>query len=401
MGPNATDEYTSAPTTQRDDRVTAEIDAVLAQLERWGAERAWIGPDPYEGLNTPLGRWAPGVRGRQAVVQAYKRLPTSPPWPLRAPPKPNSKTLALALSAYASTYGRELPSAERFLSLLPAQLDRLNLLPESGGWGYHFDLQTRHLLYFGEAPNVIATTFVVGSLIDAFRATGDQVLADRAIAARRGLLTFLSPKSDTRRYFMYVADGSRLIHNANVLACGTLARLHELQPDPAAEELALECLRSTTDAQQAGGHWPYGESSNLRWQDNFHTAYVLQGLFETSRVFAAGTESLERGLRAWRTDFFGPDGEAFYYPDRRFPLEAHSYASAIDLLCATGTASDIQFADRVASAAIRQLWLPREGRFAYRRTKLGLNQRLFVRWTNAPMFRALCALASKAFDAPP
>ena len=36
---------------------------VLAHLERWGAARDWIGPDPYEGLNSPLGRLARTRRG--------------------------------------------------------------------------------------------------------------------------------------------------------------------------------------------------------------------------------------------------------------------------------------------------------------------------------------------------
>ena len=248
---------------------------------------------------------------------------------------------------------------------------------------------------------MIATTFVIGSLIDAYRATGEQALAERALAARQGLLTFLSPAPGrgNSRYFMYVASGSRLIHNANALACGTLARLHELDPDQGAEEVARESLEATLVAQEDDGHWPYGVGSDLRWRDNFHTAYVLQGLLETSRVFDTGGESLDRGLATWRRDFFGDRGDALYFPNRAFPLEAHSYASAIDLLCSTGTPSDLRFAGRVASAAIRELWLPQQGRFAYRRTRAGLNRREFVRWTNAPMFRALCALASKSDDA--
>jgi hypothetical protein len=49
-----------------------DIAAVLDRLEHWGREREWVGPDPYEGLNSPLGRLMRGKRPRQAVIQAYK-----------------------------------------------------------------------------------------------------------------------------------------------------------------------------------------------------------------------------------------------------------------------------------------------------------------------------------------
>src|SRR5919108_3325647 len=96
---------------------------VLTRLERWGAARSWIGPDPYEGLNSPLGRLAPSRRSRQAVTQLYKRLPFTPPWPLRAPPRSNAKALALVLSGYATAPGRRLPGAEEYLVRIPRELE--------------------------------------------------------------------------------------------------------------------------------------------------------------------------------------------------------------------------------------------------------------------------------------
>jgi hypothetical protein len=48
----------------------------------------------------------------------------------------------------------------------------------------------------------------------------------------------------------------------------------------------------------------------------------------------------------------------------------------------------------IADKAIRELWMANEGRFAFRLTARGLNRREFMRWTNAPMFRALARLES-------
>lgn len=381
--------------------MAVDVVSVLERLERWGAERRWIGPDPYEGLSTFAGRIARSRRSRQAVVQLYRRLPLPPPWPLRARPTPNSKALALALAGYATPAGRRLPGADEFLSTLPGELRRLNLVGAGAAWGYPFDAQTRHLFFGQTTPNAVATCFVAGALLDASDAIGDPALAGFALAARPFLLSLRHEAPGHGPFFAYVSGGSELIHNANLLVCGALARLHAVEPDEEAETRTIAAVETTLRAQGEDGLWPYGEASNLRWADNFHTAYVLEGLHRVRSTFGVGGEELERGLVAWRDRFFEPHGWVRYYADRRFPLDAHCCASAIDLLCllaadpSRAEAGELAGqANRVAEVAIRELWLPESGRFGYRRVPRGINRREFMRWTNAPMFRALARLAS-------
>jgi hypothetical protein len=379
--------------------------AVLARLERWGVARAWIGPDPYEGLSSPLGRLAPSRRSRQAVTQLYKRLPFAPRWPLRAPQRANAKALALVLSGYATRAGRRLPGAEEHLGRIPRELERLNLVQEGAGWGYPFEVQTRNIRYLRTTPNAIATCFVVGALVDAHRAMGDEPTRGQALAARPFLLSLLRESPEHGPYFGYIPAEAPLVHNANMLVCGTLARLHELEPDEAARP-AIEAATGTTLAlARDDGLWPYGELPNFRWVDNFHTAYTLEGLAHVSSLFGIGTEALARGASAWRKGFIEPDGWARYYPDRRFPLETHCCASAIDLvltLKSKGAEPDWgDLAFSIADTAIRELWISDDDRFAFRRTAWCLNRREFMRWTNAPMFRALGRLVDRYSRAAP
>jgi polysaccharide biosynthesis protein VpsJ len=373
------------------------LHAVLERLEDWGARRKWIGPDPYEGLNSSLGRIVPGRRARQAVTQLYKRLPVSPPWPLKAKQMPNAKALALVLTGYSTPAGRRLRHADEFLTTLPSSLERMNLLSDGAGWGYHFNVVTRKISYHTSTPNAIATCFVVNALLDAHEVTGNDYSARLALAARPFLLS-LRMKSNHNPYFAYVAEGSPLIHNANLLVCGALARLHRLEPDSAASTAVDEATATTVSLQRDDGLWPYGEEPGYGWIDNFHTAYTLDGLSQVSSTFGAGGDALERGLRRWRERFLEPDAWARYYPDRHFPLETHCCASAIDLLCGTVEVprdlEGLPLADRIARLAIRELWVADLGRFAFRRTRMGLNRREFMRWTNAPMFRALATLCS-------
>jgi hypothetical protein len=371
------------------------FDKVVIDLERWGAARGWIGPDPYEGLNAPVARIARTHRTKQAVIQAYKRLPLPPPWPLRPRMHANAKALALALGGYATSEGERLPGAEEHLASLPRRLTEMNLLDEGAAWGYHFDVATRNMGYDSQTPNAIATCFVIDGLCDAYRRTGEHSHADVALAARPFLMSLLS-RCDHGPYFGYLPERDvPLVHNANLLVCGALARLNAIDPDPPAEAAVRDAAATTLSLQRDDGMWPYGEAANYAWVDNFHTAYVLDGVWRVRQEFGVGEAELERGLAAWRSAFFDSSGWARYDPARRYPLETHCAASAIDLLSLVATSpADLELAGSIAACAIRELWLEKEGRFAFRRTRLGLNKREFMRWTNAPMFRALSRFMS-------
>ena len=358
------------------------VDDVLIALARWGAERDWLGADPYEGLNTPLARLARTPKLRQAVIQAYRRAPVDPPPPLRARPRRNAKTVALVLSGYAA--GRELPERERQIA---AGVYHLTQLRRGGGWGYHFDFQSRWGSYGGDVPNAIATCFAVDALLDA----GEPELALRA---RRYLGHDLWRAEG--RYFGYHGAGAVLIHNASALVCGALARLHEIEPDEEVAERVVAAARTTADLQRRDGSWPYGESPALGWVDNFHTGYTLEGLHQVARVLGAGDDVVQRGYDYWTRELFDGEDRARARSDRTYPLETHSYATAIDTLVVLRDrfAGALPLAERVAAAAIRDLWLPDRGHFAFERRPRWINRRAFVRWTNAPMFRALARLSA-------
>jgi hypothetical protein len=264
------------------------------------------------------------------------------------------------------------------------------------GWSYPFDAQTRHLFFAATTPNAVATTFVASALLDLHEHEDDPEALGLALESRPLLCSLVRRDRPGGPYFAYVPGGSEVIHNANVLVCGALARMHEHAPDDRAAELAGEALETTIAAQDNLGLWAYGDAANLKWADNFHTAYILEGLVATARAFGVGEPALRAGLPAWRESFF-ESADARLYADSPYPLEAHSYASAIDLCVAAAPLKPelIEFAERVAGRAIERLWLDREGRFAYRVTRLGTNRREFMRWTNAPMFRALARLVSE------
>jgi hypothetical protein len=368
------------PTASRD------LPGVLDELERWGAERDWLGADPYEGMNAPLARIARTRKMRQAVTQAYRRFPVTPPPPLHAKPRRNAKAVALVLSGYAA---HDFPGGAEQRARCVEQLRTLNMRSApAAAWGYHFDFQSRWGRYGAGDPNAIATCFAVGALIDA----GEPELA---LAARPFLADDLWQDEDIGPYFGYVGHGAVLIHNANAMICGALARLHEIEPDDEIAGRVRRATATTAGFQRSDGSWPYGEGRSLGWVDNFHTGYTLEGLYEVERVLGGGSEAIARGYEYWNRELFTPDGRARARNDRLYPLEAHSFATAIDTLVVLRERfpDAVERATRIADAAVRELWLPRRRYFAFERWARWTNRRAFVRWTNAPMFRALARLA--------
>jgi len=334
----------------------------------------------------------------QAAIQLYRRLPVPPPWPLRATARPNAKVTGLVLSAYCLPASPPLEDAERWRRRLTERLISLRLA-ENGAWGYHFDVQTRHLFYPATSANAISTCFAIRGLLDGYESGVLPRGAELAAGAKPFLASLWTRHPEFGPYFAYVASGSELIHNANLMVAGTLARLLAHDPDPALELRVHAAVETSARLRRSDGLWPYGERSDLGWRDNFHTAYALEGL---TRVQVRSEELgslLEEATASWLDAFFDSSGAARYHPDRDHPIDAHSAASAIDALCVLAAARPdpstlLDKATQIAERAVDLLWLPQKGRFANQVNARFTNRREFMRWTNAPMFEALARLLS-------
>ena len=131
-------------------------------LERWGSERQWRGPDPYDALNASR---LPRVARRsplalRVVTQAVKRSPMNLRPLLGIPNGLSAATLAHVISAYARNGFLDPQEARVRLRECVAALAALRCatFPEPC-WGYHFDVQTRVFFYPRTSPNTIATAF--------------------------------------------------------------------------------------------------------------------------------------------------------------------------------------------------------------------------------------------------
>jgi len=338
--------------------------------------------------------------GARVVTQAVKRSPVALQPLLRVPPGADPYTLGHALLAAARLRGRGGDAVPVLSDSVQGLLRRLrDRAVEDGAataWGYHFPVHTRFFSYGPPIPNVIVTAFVAKGLAAVTRA-GLADCVDELRGCAAFILSGLPRTVDAGgQCFGYVPGERAVVHNANLLAALVLCDAAELCGEPQWVDEALAAARFTATRQAGDGSWPYSEESYGRWVDGFHTGFVLEGLARVVRATgdAALQASLDRGLRFYVAQLFGPDGEPKYYPHRAYPLDALSAAQGVETL-------HVALGGSAATAVPGQIeWILRhivrpDGRVAYQVHRGWTDWREFPRWSSAPLMSALAGVAAR------
>ncbi|MDQ3866668.1 MAG: hypothetical protein M3304_07540 [Actinomycetota bacterium] len=379
--------------------ISADVADAARGLARWGEERGWRGPDPYEGLNAVrcIGPLVRRPFGRRLITQLVKRSPLDLRPILGIAPRHNPAALAAVVSSYARDgFLFDEERAER-LERAVALLDRLRLSGyEEPCWGYPFDVQTRVFFYPVGAPNSIATAFAGQALLDAYEATGKEELLERAAGAGEFFLRRVPQTEDgDGAYFGYLVGDRTPIHNANLLVCGLLARLARHVGREDLHEAAERGVLYTVGRQRPDGSWPYGERPGLGWVDGYHTGYVLEALMvcRDARIAAAGGMELAIGLEFYARRLFLADGTPKFTDRSVFPIDSQCAAQGIQTF-ALASAADPRYLELGRAIFLysrRRLWRP-DGALVHQRGRLWTNRTPHVRWGAAPMLLALVHL---------
>jgi hypothetical protein len=143
------------------------------------------------------------------------------------------------------------------------------------------------------------------------------------------------------------------------------------------------------------GSWKYGEWDRDNWVDNFHTGFVLVALKRIGEALETQefADSIARGYAYWKEHLFLPDGTPKYYPDRTYPVDAHSVAQAvITFLEFTDLDNEAEeWALKAARWGLSNLQDP-DGYFHYQLHSRYRIRTPYMRWSQAWMQRALTEL---------
>ncbi len=380
-------------------RSRSEWSEPLQRAFTYAAERKWRGWDPYDALRSPIAKfpWFGTRRAfRLAWIQMIKHSPWNPRVLLGVSQHRNAKALALFLSA-ASRAPREA-GLQAMIAPLAEALGDDRVEGEWGvGWGYDFPWQSREVFFPARTPTVVVTSFVGESFLDAYSACGETEYLQRAEESCRFLQEALCWSWDeTGACLSYSPDDHSSVYNASLLGARLLVLTGQRCGRDDLVQLARPLVTYVLARQRADGSWPYGRAGYQEWTDSFHTGFILCALDVYGRATADKhtLSALRRGASFYSEHCFGPAGEPYYYPDRRYPLDIHSASQAV-LTFLQLRHLNPTFEDRARQVGrwILSHMLNGDGCFNYQMRRTRTVRIPFMRWSQAWGVRALAELA--------
>jgi hypothetical protein len=384
------------------------IDLQIAHRDLWKYCRAqgYAGYDPYDGLNSRLFQSTPfkNSRGaRLAWTQFHKRSPINFRSLVGIPRERNAKAVALFALAALADFRRD-PTQENEVEAreLLDDLIWMGLKGFRGAcWGYNFDWQSRSFFAPRGTPTIVPTAFAARALCEA----AEVLSRDEYLPFARTICDFLlndlnrSDETSDEVCFSYSPLDRTRVFNASLLAGETLAVVGKSLGEQSLIDWANRAAIYVVRRQRQDGSWAYGADSHQSWADNFHTAYILTSL---KRIMDAESSdqfdnALRRGYEFWTERFFLMNGWPKYFPDRLYPADIHSAASAIVALVELrgripGT---LMLAEQIANWAIENL-RDASGYFYYQRRRFYKVRIPYMRWSESWMIYALARLREAA-----
>jgi polysaccharide biosynthesis protein VpsJ len=373
----------------------------INRLSQWLEANHYEGYDTFDGLNARYVRWLTFENPLLRIVlqQGVRRFPINLRPVLGVRKSRSTKGMGFLSIGFIRLHKLtgEQSWAEKADWALQWLVENVSSGYAGACWGNHFDYQSRSVFEKKLSPSVVWTSHIGHAFIDAYEHLGNEKYLEVAVSSCEHILKDLGSLADGEaRCINYFPTSTHQVHNANTLGGSLLARTYRHTHNEAYRDLAERSMLYTAKYQHEDGAWDYGELPNLRWVDNFHTAYVLDCLkrYEESTGDAQFHANMMRGYEYWKGTFFLADGTPRYYNNRTRPLDIQCSSQAIDTLSffADLDPRSVPLAIKVAEWTIRNMQ-DRSGYFYYRRYPGGLvNKTPTLHWGQATMFSALAGL---------
>ena len=376
-----------------------KISQSIKKLDGWLEQNDYKGYDPFDGLNSKILRLLTlnNTFLQIALQQGVRRFPLNLRPYIGIRKSHSSKGMGFLASGYIRLY--DATGNTEYADKAKYCLDWLlrNQSPGYTGacWGNHFDYQSRVFYLPKKTPTIVWVSLIGHAFLDAYDCFEERSYLETAVSACEHILHDLDRCQDGDDFCIsYIPAESRQVHNANMLGAGFLARAYALIQKAEYRDVAEKAINYTVKYQRENFSWYYGEAKNLRWVDNFHTAYVLNSIkhYITATGDRRQLDKLINGYRFWKETFFLNDGTPKYYDYKTLPLDIQCASQAIDTLTFFNDMDDtgIDLAVKVASWTIDNMQ-DESGYFYFRRyNRLLANKTPTLHWGQATM---LCALS--------
>ncbi|WP_299121211.1 delta-aminolevulinic acid dehydratase [uncultured Winogradskyella sp.] len=370
----------------------------LEALKNYCENEGFKGWDPYDGLNswviqkTVLGK---SRLFRLAWIQLFKRSPINFR-PLFGVKKDfNPKGLGLFLIGYCNLYKIEQKDSYlEKIDFLAKKIISLQTKGYSGScWGYNFDWQARAFFQPKYTPTVVATTFIVDALIEAYKITKNDDYLNVAISASKFVLNDLNKSYDEDGdfTFSYSPIDNTQVYNAGLLGAKLLSLVYTYTKDENLINTAKSVVSYVRKRQNEDGSWAYGTLPFHQWIDNFHTGYNLECIKIYQDLSGNNTfdSNINKGMDYYLKTFFTEKGMSKYYNNQIYPIDVHAPAQLIVTLYKNKNLKlNKELVDNVLNWTLDNMQT-KKGYFIYQKRKIISSKIPYIRWAQGWMFYAL------------
>ena len=362
------------------------IQHALRALYHWATAQDFLGHDPHDLLNSPLLSNVKSAPMRLIALQVGRRSAINLHTILRVPKTENAKALALFIMGLLRAREAVSPNwkgeAEKLCERL---LDSQN---KNGGWGYAFPWQSRTHFLPANTPNIVTTSFTGTALVELYEHSPSPIFLD-AIHRAANYITSLKTESSA---FGYAENDPQIVFNASLLGAEFLWKAGKLLSNAEYIELAKLTANFVSDHQRKDGGWYYGLEPSQKWEDSFHTGFVVVSMKHIAETISDKrlAESAHRGFEYYKKTFLEPDFAIRYFPGKRYPIDAHALGQA---MVTFETFGDRETAQRIAEWSINNM-RSTKGYFYYQKHRLFTNKIPYMRWSNAWMLLGLSSVTS-------
>jgi len=385
--------------------MTELIKTSFQKLATYCEQEDFKGFDPYDGLNSKLFQALPLLKknklARLAWIQLFKKSPVNLR-PITGVKKDyNPKALGLFLSGYCNLY--KLDPQEKYLEKIVYLSDKLMALMNrewSGAcWGYNFDWQARAFFQPKNTPTVVATSFIVNSLLDAYEILKESKLLEISRSACSFVLKDLNRTYNRQGDFVfsYSPLDKSVVFNASLLGSRLLARVYSYTGEKELIQYAGKSVAYCCNYQKSNGEWSYGILPFHDWVDSFHTGYNLECISEYMKYSGDKrfNENLKKGFDYYLKTFFTDEGVSKYYNNSVYPIDIHCPAQLVMTVSRQGKFNDHKdLVDKVLDWTIMNMQ-SRQGYFFYQIHKYFSSGIPYMRWAQSWMFYALSEYLKK------
>jgi rhamnogalacturonyl hydrolase YesR len=375
----------------------------LKKVEKWVEAHGYQGYEPFDGLSSIF---RPLTFGNLLMDRLLLQLIRQCPINLRPilGVKPLDSTIGRGYMAWGYCHMFQLTGDKNYREKADACLQWLienrSMGYEDFSWGKHFDFASRGGLYKAYEPILIWTSLIAQAFLEAYESFAEEKYLETADSVCRWILKL--PRNQTESGFClgyHHQDSHASIHNSNMAGAAVLARTAKYTNRQEYLAIAKEAMMYSCSRQLPSGAWLYGEDTQNRWIDNFHTGYNLDAL-KCYIKYSGDTEyedKLNSGLHFYVHNFFEESGRPKYYHNRTYPVDSQCMSQAIDTLAnfADGDKTLLDLLFKVASWTIQNMQNDR-GFFYYRLYPLGIKSKTpMLHWAQATMYKSLAFLLTR------